>query len=65
MFNVQEYGIKKTWDGFRSYVHVKDGKYLIPINWCNQLFKSKKQAQKFLSEKLIELGVYKKGYKRL
>ena len=65
MFDVQEYGIKKTWNGYRSYVNIKDGKYLIPIDWCNQLFKSKKQAQNFLNEKLIKLGVYKKGYKHI
>jgi hypothetical protein len=25
--NVKEYGVKKSWDGYRTYANVKDGKY--------------------------------------
>ena len=55
MFNIKEYGVKKTWDGYRTYAHVQDGKFLTPINWCSELFKTKKQAQKFINQQVEKL----------
>ena len=48
MINAQEYGVKKTWDGYRTYANVQDGKFLIPINWASELFKSKTKASIFI-----------------
>jgi hypothetical protein len=48
--NVKEYGVKKSWDGYRTYANVKDGKYLMPINWANELFKTKQQAKAFIED---------------
>jgi hypothetical protein len=28
--------------------NVSDGKYLMPINWANELFKTKQQAKTFI-----------------
>jgi hypothetical protein len=48
MINAQEYGVKKTWDGYRTYANVQDGKFLMPINWASKLFKSKTKASIFI-----------------
>jgi hypothetical protein len=48
MINAQEYGVKKTWDGYRTYANVQDGKFLMPINWASELFKSKTKASIFI-----------------
>ena len=45
----KEHGVKKTWDGYRTYANVQDGKYLIPINWANGLFKTKKEANDYIN----------------
>jgi hypothetical protein len=50
---VKEYGVKKTWDGWRTYANVQDGKYLMPINWANELFKTKQEAKAHI-EKLAK-----------
>jgi len=55
MFNIKEYGVKKTWDGYRTYAYAQDGKFLTPINWCSELFKTKKQAQKFINQQVEKL----------
>ena len=47
---VKEHGVKKTWDGYRTYANVQDGKYLIPINWASSLFKTKKEAKEYISK---------------
>jgi hypothetical protein len=49
----KEYGVKKTWDGYRTYANVQDGKYLMPINWANELFKTKQKAKAHI-EKLAK-----------
>lgn len=49
----KEYGVKKTWDGYRTYANVKDGKFLMPINWANELFKTKQEAKAYI-EKLAK-----------
>ena len=49
----KEYGVKKTWDGYRTYANVKDGKFLMPINWANELFKTKQEAKAHI-EKLAK-----------
>jgi hypothetical protein len=49
----KEYGVKKTWDGWRTYANVQDGKYLMPINWANELFKTKQEAKAHI-EKLAK-----------
>jgi hypothetical protein len=46
----KEYGVKKTWDGYRTYANVQDGKYLMPINWASVLFKTKKKAKEYISK---------------
>ena len=49
----KEYGVKKTWDGYRTYANVQDGKFLMPINWANGLFKTKQEAKAYI-EKLAK-----------
>ena len=46
----KEYGVKKTWDGYRTYANVKDGKYLMPINLASALFKTKKEANDYINK---------------
>jgi hypothetical protein len=46
----KEHGVKKTWDGYRTYANVQDGKYLMPINWASALFKTKKEANDFINK---------------
>lgn len=46
----KEHGVKKTWDGYRTYANVQDGKYLMPINWASALFKTKKEAKEYISK---------------
>jgi hypothetical protein len=50
IMEVKEYGVKKSWDGYRTYANVQDGKYLMPINWANELFKTKQQAKTFIED---------------
>ena len=39
---VKEYGVKKSWDGWRTFAYVLDGTPmgLMPITWANELFKT-------------------------
>ena len=54
--NIKEYGVKKTWDGWRSYDLVKDyGNYLTPITWLNKLFKTKKKAKNFIEKEIKKM----------
>jgi hypothetical protein len=54
--NIKEYGVKKTWDGWRSYALVKDyGNYVTPITWLNKLFKTKKKAKNFIEKEINKL----------
>jgi hypothetical protein len=48
--NAKEYGVKKTWDGYRTYANVQDGKFLMPINWANELFKTKQEATSYIDK---------------
>ena len=58
---VKEYGVKSSWDGWRTFAYVSDGTLmgLMPINWANELFKTKKQAKDFI-EKLAKNNGWKK-----
>jgi len=51
----KDYGIKKSWDGWRTYAHVSDGTPLglMPINWASDLFKTKQEAKAHI-EKLAK-----------
>ena len=46
----KEYGVKKTWDGYRTYANVQDGKFLMPINWASALFKTKLEATAYINK---------------
>ena len=44
--NVKEYGVKKTWDNkWETFAHTPDGKYLMPITWVREVYKTKKEAK--------------------
>jgi hypothetical protein len=49
---VEEYGVKKSWDGWRTFAYVRDGTPmgLMPITWANELFKTKQQANVFIKD---------------
>ena len=55
---VEEYGVKKSWDGWRTFAYVRDGTPmgLMPITWANELFKTKKQASDFIEKLAINNG---------
>ena len=55
---VKEYGVKKSWDGWRSFAYVRDGTPmgLMPITWANELFKTKKQAKDFIDDLAKKYG---------
>ena len=48
----KDYGVKKSWDGWRTYAHVSDGTPLglMPINWANGLFKTKLEATAYINK---------------
>ena len=52
LMEVEEYGVKKSWDGWRTFAYVRDGTPmgLMPITWANELFKTKKQAKTFIED---------------
>ena len=54
----KEYGVKKSWGGWRTYAYVGDGTPmgLMPINWANGLFKTKKQAKTFIDDLATKNG---------
>ena len=49
---VEDYGVKKSWDGWRTFACVSDGTPmgLMPITWANELFKTKQQAKAFIED---------------
>jgi hypothetical protein len=50
VMNVKDYGVKSSWDGWRTFAYVSDGTPMgmMPITWANELFKTKKQAKAFI-----------------
>jgi hypothetical protein len=58
IMNVKEYGVKSSWDGWRTFAYVSDGTPmgLMPITWANELFKTKKQASDFIKKLAINNG---------
>ena len=48
----KDYGVKKSWDGWRTYAHVSDGTPmgLMPIDWANGLFKTKQEATAYINK---------------
>ena len=48
----KDYGVKKSWDGWRTYAHVSDGTPLglMPINWASALFKTKLEATAYINK---------------
>jgi len=54
----QEYGVKKSWNGWRTYAYVKDGTPmgLMPITWASELFQDKQQAKDFINNLAIKNG---------
>jgi len=55
---VKEYGVKKSWDGWRTFAYVSDGipMGLMPINWANRLFKTKQKAKDFIEKLALNNG---------
>ena len=55
---VKEYGVKSSWDGWRTFAYVSDGTPmgLMPITWANELFKTKKQAKVFIDDLATKNG---------
>jgi hypothetical protein len=56
--NCKDFGVKKSWDGWRTYANVSDGTNsgLMPINWANGLFKTKSAANKSIKKLAAEWG---------
>jgi hypothetical protein len=48
----KDYGVKKSWNGWRTYAHVSDGTPLglMPINWASALFKTKLEATAYINK---------------
>ena len=55
---VEDYGVKKSWDGWRTFAYVRDGTPmgLMPITWANELFKTKQQAKTFIDDLATKNG---------
>ena len=53
---IKEYGVKKiSKSEYQTYAYVQDtGRYLTPITWLNETFKSKKEAKEWLDKQLKE-----------
>jgi hypothetical protein len=58
ILNCKDYGVKKSWDGWRSYAYVSDGTSmgLMPITWASEAFKTKQQAKAFIDDLAIKNG---------
>ena len=58
LMEVEEYGVKKSWDGWRTFAYVRDGTPmgLMPITWANELFKTKQQANVFIKDLATKYG---------
>ena len=57
ILNCKDYGVKKSWDGWRTYAYVSDGTKMgmMPITWANELFKSRISLWRFLHESIAFL----------
>jgi hypothetical protein len=55
---VKDYGVKSSWDGWRTFAYVSDGTPMgmMPITWANELFKTKKQAKTFIDDLATKNG---------
>ena len=55
---VEDYGVKKSWDGWRTFAYVRDGTPmgLMPITWANELFKTKQKAKTFIDDLATKYG---------
>jgi len=58
ILNCKDYGVKKSWDGWRTFAYVSDGTKMgmMPINWANELFKSREQAKDFIEDLATKNG---------
>jgi hypothetical protein len=58
VMNVKDYGVKSSWDGWRTFAYVSDGTKMgmMPITWANELFKTKKQAKDFIEKLALNNG---------
>ena len=58
LMEVEEYGVKKSWDGWRTFAYVRDGTPmgLMPITWANELFKTKQKAKVFIDDLATKNG---------
>ena len=58
LMEVEDYGVKKSWDGWRTFAYVRDGTPmgLMPITWANELFKTKQQANVFIKDLATKYG---------
>ena len=57
--NVKEYGVKSSWDGWRTFAYVSDGTKmgLMPITWANELFKTRQQAKTFINDFINDINI--------
>lgn len=55
---IEQYGVKKSWDGWRTFAYVRDGTPmgLMPITWANELFKTKQNAKDFINSLATKNG---------
>ena len=62
VMKVKDYGVKSSWDGWRTFAYVSDGTPMgmMPITWANELFKTKKQAKTFIDDLATKNGWNKK-----
>ncbi len=58
VLNCKDYGIKKSWDGWRTYAYVGDGTPtgLMPITWASEVFKTKQKAKTFIDDLATKNG---------
>jgi hypothetical protein len=58
IMEVEEYGVKRSWDGWRTFAYVSDGTPmgLMPITWANELFKTRQQAKTFIKDLATKNG---------
>jgi hypothetical protein len=58
LMEVEDYGVKKSWVGWRTFAYVSDGTPmgLMPITWANELFKTKQQAKTFIDDLATKNG---------
>ena len=58
IMEVEEYGVKRSWDGWHTFAYVSDGTPLglMPITWANELFKTKQKAKTFIDDLATKNG---------